>query len=83
MEQNDGGPAFPVPTLDEDHNVNGVSNGMTLRDWFAGQTLNGMKMWAPYVPGETDDLTKPETLKRRAEWAYAQADSMLAARTKS
>jgi len=45
-------------------------NGMTLRDWFAGQVLAGM--WAnPNVLGEAHELAKG---------AYAAADAMLAER---
>ena len=39
----DGGPAFPVA---DSHHANGMvqygCNGMSLRDWFAGQALAGM-----------------------------------------
>lgn len=33
-EKSDGGPAFPVPVE--------ISNGMSLRDWFAGMALHGL-----------------------------------------
>jgi len=35
---NDGGPAFPVPT----DPLNPGTNGMSLRDWFAGMAMQGM-----------------------------------------
>ena len=60
-------PAFP--------NTAGVGlyAGMTLRDWFAGQVLTS----AAALPfGEGDYL-------HRAKVAYAQADAMLAERSKA
>ncbi len=35
MDRQDGGPAFPVPQQYDEQ-------GMTLRDWFAGQALPGV-----------------------------------------
>ena len=74
---NDGGPAFPLKEP-----VSSDAAGMTLRDWFAGQALAGVGDWTP--PGEDGsppDWTNMEAIRRRkAEWAYAQADAMLAAR---
>ena len=57
----DGGPAFPVTAY------YGGKEGMTLRDWFAGQALIGErnKGW-------------PKTIT--AEECYEYADAMLAAR---
>jgi hypothetical protein len=59
----DGGPAFPR------HGYNS-NDGMTLRDWFAGQALAGL---ASYV-------TKGATFDDIAKDAYAIADAMLRAR---
>ena len=47
------------------------SAGMSLRDYFAGQTLQGM-----YANASFDEVTKDVL----ASVAYAQADTMLAAR---
>jgi hypothetical protein len=62
----DGGPAFPV-----DHNLRTgyrQDEGMTLRDWFAGQALAGM-------------LARGNMLAvSGAEAAYQYADAMLAER---
>ncbi|MEQ8450612.1 MAG: hypothetical protein RIB97_13085 [Nitratireductor sp.] len=67
-DRNDGGPAFPVSK----DVVYPQLNGMSLRDWFAGQALNGMGTWSPNgMPGNH---------KARADWAYEQADAMLKAR---
>lgn len=38
----DGGPAFPHYDTDERGIVHLVSNGMSLRDWFAGQAMIGL-----------------------------------------
>jgi len=39
----DGGPAFPVPdTHHPDGQIQYGTNGMSLRDWFAGQALAGL-----------------------------------------
>jgi hypothetical protein len=68
MSDKDGGPAFPTvvamaPVL---------YNGMSLRDWFAGQALVGM-LASPLIASNRESY---------AQWAYLQADAMLAERTK-
>ncbi len=66
---NDGGPAFPL--MGESNHPDGgrylFNQGMTLRDYFAGQTLA-----ADYM-GDYD-------YAERAKAAYKAADAMLAAR---
>ena len=57
----DGGPAFPVSLYD----------GMSLRDYFAGQWLAGLG---------TDPETEDSTPKEIAEGCYNVADAMLEAR---
>ena len=59
---NDGGPAFPVPSL-------AVGSGMTLRDYFAAAALQGLM--AVHTSGGclVDDLY--------AKYAYDLADAML------
>lgn len=57
---NNGGPAFP--TADN-------GSGMSLRDWFAGQALQGYVSSRLYCDREPDDLAK---------WSYDVADAMIA-----
>ena len=61
MKKNDGGFAFPVPN---DANTNG-QEGMTLRDWFAGQALAGL----------IAQCNMPDEVYARM--AYTLADTML------
>lgn len=66
----DGGPAFPVLY----GQTNGL-DGMSLRDWFAGQALIG---FADLVSHKFPD----QTMKVIAERSYQMADAMIAAREK-
>ena len=74
----DGGPAFPILRSDQ--------AGMSLRDWFAGQVLNGLysvedqrSMPMDKTPEEREEeYTK--WAKADAKWSYRLADAMLAAR---
>jgi len=75
---NDGGPAFPC---EEQIRCNGEVidflkfPGMTLRDWFAGQTLNGyLASWNDEIPNE---FFEPDYVAGRV---YEFADAMLKAR---
>lgn len=64
--ENNGGPAFPVIYCSE---------GMTLRDYFAGQALAGI--CAPLYDDESPTIWKHREF---AKGAYMFADAMLAAR---
>jgi hypothetical protein len=67
-KKNDGGAAFPLP-----HTSNTLRHdGMSLRDYFAGQALTGMLTL-------TSAVQHPDMA---AVWAYEQADAMLAERDK-
>lgn len=79
MSANDGGPAFPVqtffnPNSGEMGNTGQYwdGNGMSLRDWFAGQALAVM-LYDVQLSGSFD---------RYANAAYGLADAMLAERAK-
>jgi hypothetical protein len=68
----DGGPAFPYAfhLKHLDGEPSGINLGLSLRDYFAAKAMNGY-------------LSDPQAMGSReqfAEWAYQQADAMLAAR---
>jgi len=67
MSKNNGGPAFPAP-----YGVSHVTTeGMSIRDWFAGMAMTGM------LSGyEADQFKNPQL----AQWSYQIADEMLKAR---
>ena len=70
---NDGEPAFPVPVGERefwDCEENGNPNGITIRDYFAGQFIQGGD------PQEFDIGSRREV----AKYAYMMADAMLTAR---
>lgn len=70
MAIDDGGPAFPMMAVydQEGRGIMEGASGMSLRDWFAGQTLAGMRL-----VGDVD-------VRVAAAAAYALADAMLAVR---
>lgn len=66
---NDGCLAFPsggIPGATDSRSVQ--RDGMTLRDWFAGQALAGL----------SSAVTRSDAVK----WAWEMADAMIAARQK-
>lgn len=72
---NDGGPAFPSDNFGQH------PPGMTLRDYFAGQAMNGMISGdaQPYISMKesADGIVQED---KTASRAYLYADAMLAAR---
>jgi len=66
MKVDDGGPAFPYTSMNQ-------WAGMSLRDWFAGQSLAGMQARDSF----DDGLATPA---QRANVAYLDADAMIARR---
>ncbi len=74
----DGGPAYPL-FADGTHarDLNSIANeGMSLRDWFAGQALAGD--WA--AQAECGFYVQNQNLDERAKLYYKTADAMLKAR---
>ena len=67
----DGGPAFPAQWDDKDN------EGMTLRDWFAGQAMRDT--FAALAAAGYANFNEHQ-LKRCAQASYQAADAMLAAR---
>jgi hypothetical protein len=74
----EGGFAFPTPTLFSPNGtfLGGGSDGMTLRDWFAGQALACVPLRSWDHVGTTDQ----ERIEAWAKCAYLAADAMIAAR---
>lgn len=70
--QNDGGQAFPT------HSPNPIAQGMTKRDWFAGQALAGIL--GPNYEWFTASTETGSRVHEAASFAYSLADAMLAAR---
>ena len=69
-----GGPAFPEAiAISPSGDVHPGYGGMTLRDWFAGQSLAGFTALA-----ETGAYPATQI----AKWSYALADAMIAERCK-
>lgn len=66
-------PAFPRPGFEQPA---GMQDGMTLRDWFAGQA---MQVIAPIMAAKIESM-QSFTGQEVAEAAYRMADALLAAR---
>lgn len=81
----DGGPAFPSAALpDATDERNFQRDGMSLRDWFAGQALVALMSNPGWVKG-LDEVVGRAGCSFKASLAanvYAVADAMLAERTK-
>jgi len=67
----DGGSAFPRPKMATDYDQD-MPQGMSLRDWFAGQALTGV------IADCVNETTfQPDVIAKRA---YAVAEALLKAR---
>lgn len=68
-------PAFPRDHRHEGH------NGLTSRAYIATKVIAGLGDWTPYRDdGSAPDWTSMAAIRqRRAEWAVAQADALIAA----
>lgn len=79
-DEKDGGPAFPRSDFHSDtHFTASAQDGMSLRDWFAGQALSGL--CAKYGRHPRQNYCEEEDLAMAAT-AYAIADGMLAVRAR-
>ena len=89
----DGGPAFPASLAYSPEGQAHVASeyfanceGMSLRDWFAGQVLNGIYSSedSRSMPMDKSKSEREEQFtawaKADAEWSYRIADAMIAAR---
>lgn len=94
-KENDGGPAFPRTGFRTEDGPEPFDakpqNGMTLRDWLAGQALAPLMTKANAVFAAAVKSDSPEALRLAnlaysetaiAAGAYALADAMLEARNK-
>ena len=70
MSKPDGGPAFP-----RNYDTSIDQQGMTLRQWYAGQALAGMMLNTEVDPDRTESKDVFEVL---AKDAFAAADAMIA-----
>lgn len=81
MKTEDGCPAFPIPSVGTGDPRDGMTrgfNGMSLRDWFAGQALNGIVANLHNWKFEGKQMTPEEVCRI----AFASADAMLIERNK-
>lgn len=62
-------PAFPTESAHQSGNTTWHFEGMTLRDWFAGQVLIGI--------ASRNDYDDWEQFENRARRAYQMAEAML------
>ena len=76
----DGGPAFPHPMIQkwpEGGNLLGGADGMTLRQWYAGQALAGL------LAAPSDSISQDvgpdarDNPHKAATWCVEFADAML------
>lgn len=77
-----GGPAFPTDNAHQTGPHSYHSEGMTLRDWFAGMAMQSMitHNLKGQEPWPTTDKIWVEAI---AEESYSMADAMLAVREES
>lgn len=90
MKTNDGGPAFPLPAYLDDEDGSGKrsiimeSDGMTLRDWFAGMALQGLLPSMDKLGRELERTKSDAPLDVfMCALAYRHADAMLVQRERT
>lgn len=77
-QPDNGGPAFPTVAGNMVY-----SNGMSLRDWFAGQALAALINKAPFFDAQGEHGNAVDLIEFKSDMAvsaYFYADAMLAAR---
>ena len=74
MTKYDGGPVYP--TLDSNYEISYSSTGMTLRDYFAAQAMQGE------IAAQSIDSGYYDNFAILASSAYMIADAMIEARNK-
>ena len=79
MPKNDGGPAFPQFWVDGLTKEAVLHDGMSLRDWFAGQIAAGSLSSMAHIDVVYETQIKAELF---AVEVYRLADAMLAERKK-
>lgn len=85
----DGGPAFPIPNAEMAIAGQTVkeTQGMTLRQWYAGLAMQGL-LASESDPSPCNDQDNPEPEQKKyaeslAEAAFRLADAMLSASTEN
>lgn len=80
MSKDTGGAAFP----ENQHHIAGHKGGMTLRDYFAGQAMNGLASDDASMARLTEVAEKSgaDVIDYLASASYEVADAMLAERNK-
>lgn len=77
---NDGGPAFPESSHNQQGRYETFQKGMTLRDWFAGQAINGMMLHVLDLKATINDREMDKIVSKAC---YELADAMLKTREAS
>lgn len=80
--RNDGGPAFPRPQAETSIGGCMEQDGMSLRDYFAGQAMAKLIALAVDDQHFSNDERGMEACALIAEASYKMADAMLAERSK-
>lgn len=76
MSKETGGPAYPSQEFNQGHCTSELSEGMTLRDYFAGQALLGA------INNRKDFKGKELGFDGFARYSYLMADAILKERDK-
>jgi hypothetical protein len=70
--------AFPTNQYANGISPSGFDTGMTLRDYFAAQSLTGAQVWDAVINGKNAQFSAGT--EKLAELAFAVADAMMKAR---